>query len=143
VDEKINLPEPPPDDAPSLPEQHDFYKMPAKFGHVPVAQEPMGWDPKRRFEHLYPRVSLPFQVIERVGSGSHEQESNKLFFGDNLHIMRSLPSESIDLIYIDPPFLLPEKLQRSVRGSKRAPFVHGYLGWWPQRLSCMAQLTPV
>lgn len=27
-----------------------------------------------------------------------------MFFGDNLHIMRQLPSESIDLIYIDPPF---------------------------------------
>jgi DNA modification methylase len=27
-----------------------------------------------------------------------------LFFGDNLHVMRQLPSESIDLIYIDPPF---------------------------------------
>ena len=30
--------------------------------------------------------------------------ANRLFFGDNLHIMRQLPSESIDLIYIDPPF---------------------------------------
>lgn len=29
---------------------------------------------------------------------------NKLIFGDNLSVMRSLPSESIDLIYIDPPF---------------------------------------
>jgi DNA modification methylase len=30
--------------------------------------------------------------------------TNRLFFGDNLHIMRQLPSKSIDLIYIDPPF---------------------------------------
>jgi DNA modification methylase len=30
--------------------------------------------------------------------------ANRLFFGDNLHVMRQLPSESIDLIYIDPPF---------------------------------------
>ena len=30
--------------------------------------------------------------------------ANRLFFGDNLHMMRQLPSKSIDLIYIDPPF---------------------------------------
>lgn len=29
---------------------------------------------------------------------------NKIFFGDNLPILQSLPSESVDLIYIDPPF---------------------------------------
>ncbi len=29
---------------------------------------------------------------------------NKLILGDNLEIMKNLPSESIDLIYIDPPF---------------------------------------
>jgi len=29
---------------------------------------------------------------------------NHIYFGDNLSILRDLPSESIDLIYIDPPF---------------------------------------
>ena len=29
---------------------------------------------------------------------------NKVFFADNLVILREIPSESIDLIYIDPPF---------------------------------------
>jgi site-specific DNA-methyltransferase (adenine-specific) len=29
---------------------------------------------------------------------------NKLFYGDNLTIMRKMPSESVDLIYLDPPF---------------------------------------
>jgi len=29
---------------------------------------------------------------------------NKIFFGDNLSLLKSLPSESIQLIYIDPPF---------------------------------------
>ena len=29
---------------------------------------------------------------------------NKLFIGDNLEIMRSLPDESVDLIATDPPF---------------------------------------
>ena len=29
---------------------------------------------------------------------------NQIYFGDNLKILKTLPSESIDLIYIDPPF---------------------------------------
>lgn len=29
---------------------------------------------------------------------------NRIYFGDNLPILKGLPSESIDLIYIDPPF---------------------------------------
>src|SRR5512147_147351 len=29
---------------------------------------------------------------------------HRVFFGDNLTILQSLPSESVDLIYIDPPF---------------------------------------
>ena len=29
---------------------------------------------------------------------------NSIYFGDNLPILQSLPSESVDLIYIDPPF---------------------------------------
>jgi site-specific DNA-methyltransferase (adenine-specific) len=31
--------------------------------------------------------------------------TNKLYFGDNLDVMRaSVPNESVDLIYLDPPF---------------------------------------
>lgn len=30
--------------------------------------------------------------------------SNKIFFGDNLRVLESLPSNSVNLIYIDPPF---------------------------------------
>jgi len=30
--------------------------------------------------------------------------SNRIYYGDNLPILQSLPSESVDLIYIDPPF---------------------------------------
>lgn len=32
------------------------------------------------------------------------QHSNSIYFGDNLPILKILPSESISLIYIDPPF---------------------------------------
>ena len=30
--------------------------------------------------------------------------SHRIYYGENLAILRSLPSQSIDLIYIDPPF---------------------------------------
>jgi DNA modification methylase len=136
------------DEALALPEQHDFYKMPAKFGHVPVAEEPLGWDPKRRFERLYPRVSLPFQVVERVEFGYPELEPNQLFFGDNLHIMRSLPSESIDLIYIDPPFFSQQTYnvlfgdQNELRSFKDIweGGLNGYLVWLNARLYEMKRL---
>ena len=31
-------------------------------------------------------------------------ENRTLFEGDNLHILRGLDTETIDLIYLDPPF---------------------------------------
>lgn len=29
---------------------------------------------------------------------------NKLYYGDNLTIMKEMPNENVDLIYLDPPF---------------------------------------
>jgi len=29
---------------------------------------------------------------------------NKLFYGDNLQVMKSFPDEIVDLVYLDPPF---------------------------------------
>ena len=39
----------------------------------------------------------------RLGN-DEAHEPNRLIWGDNLHVMRQIPSNSIDLIYIDPPF---------------------------------------
>jgi len=104
-----------------IPQQHEFYKIPARFGAVPVDEAPMGYEVETRrretkitkFEHAYPKIFLPFQEVQRV-EFSHGDKfeatelfptgANRLFFGDNLHIMRQMPSNSIDLIYIDPPF---------------------------------------
>ncbi len=88
----------------ALPKQEDFWKPPVRFGSVPVESEPLGWDRRRGFRKLFPAVYLPFQVVERVTFGHPALEPNRLFWGDNLHVMRQLPSQSIDLIYIDPPF---------------------------------------
>lgn len=87
-----------------LPVQEEFWRPPVRFGTIPVEKEPLGWDRRRGFRRLFPFVSLPIQVVERVSFGHPKLEPNRLFWGDNLHVMRQLPSESIDLIYIDPPF---------------------------------------
>ncbi len=88
----------------ALPQQEDFWRPPVRFGSVPVEKEPLGWHRRKGFRKLFPAVYLPFQVVERVAFGHPDLEPNRLFWGDNLHVMRQLPSESIDLIYIDPPF---------------------------------------
>ena len=88
-----------------LPKQEEFYRPPARFGHVPVPRTPLGWDPSRPgFRNHYPVVNLPTQIVDRVSFGASDLEPNRLIWGDNLHVMRQLPSESVDLIYIDPPF---------------------------------------
>jgi site-specific DNA-methyltransferase (adenine-specific) len=113
--EEMSMPDkgdfiPPPDvtdvdeSADALPQQEEFWRPPVRFGSIPVEKEPLGWDRRQRFFKHFPRVSLPFQVVERVSFGHPALEPNRLFWGDNLHVMRQLPSESIDLIYIDPPF---------------------------------------
>ncbi|MFQ5779223.1 MAG: DNA-methyltransferase [Nitrospiria bacterium] len=88
----------------ALPKQEEFWRPPVRFGSIPVEKEPLGWDRRRGFRKLFPAVMLPTQVVERVEFGHPELEPNRLFWGDNLHVMRQLPSQSIDLIYIDPPF---------------------------------------
>ena len=89
-----------------LPQQEQRFRAPARFGHAPTSITPLGWDPRNpHFRNHYPLVSLPTQIIERVPLGHPEShEPNRLIWGDNLHIMRQLPTNSIDLIYIDPPF---------------------------------------
>ena len=112
-----------------IPEQKPHFQVPVRFGAVPVDEAPLGWEVVTRpaetkvtkFQHAYPAIRLPFQEVQRVQFGHNERflaenekdpklrmlfptGANRLFFGDNLHVMRQLPSESIDLIYIDPPF---------------------------------------
>jgi DNA modification methylase len=121
--------EPPGPDEVEIPEQKQHFDLPVRFGAVPVDKAPLGWEVETRrpefkvtkFQHAYPTIRLPFQEVQRVEFG-HSKEflaanekdpklrelfptgANRLFFGDNLHIMRQLPSNSIDLFYIDPPF---------------------------------------
>ena len=89
----------------ALPQQEEFYRAPARFGNVPVEAYPKGWDSRQGFRKHYPRVDLPTQIAERVSLGmAGEHDPNRLIWGDNLHVMRQIPTNSVDLIYIDPPF---------------------------------------
>lgn len=133
---------------PGLPAQAEVFRMPKRFGHVPVDDAPLGWDKEKRFEREFPRVELPFQQVERISFGHPELEPNQLFFGDNLHIMRMLPSESIDLIYIDPPFF-SGKQYNLIFGDKSElrsfsdiweGGLNGYLVWLNARLYEMKRL---
>ncbi|MFH1524457.1 MAG: site-specific DNA-methyltransferase [Chloroflexota bacterium] len=38
---------------------------------------------------------------------------NRIYFGDNLPILKTLPDESVDLIYIDPPFNTGKRQKRT------------------------------
>lgn len=80
---------------------------------------PLGFDTQNGFDNIFPFVRVPYlqpKTIEDIISfGSPEEGGyldpnskkiplNSIFFGDNLNVLRALPSNSIDLIYIDPPF---------------------------------------
>ena len=91
-------------DAPQLPDQREHWRAPARFGSVPVEEYPIGWDTHRQFQKHYPRVDLPTQIVDRVSFSNVAAEPNRLIWGDNLHVMRQIESNSIDLIYMDPPF---------------------------------------
>jgi len=84
-----------------IPRQTEFYKLPTRFGAVPVDEAPLGWEVETRrretrmtkFEHAYPRIYLPLQEVQRVEFGYGDKfepthlfpkSANRLFFGDNL-----------------------------------------------------------
>ena len=64
--------------------------------------------PGKAFDTVFPFIKLPDLAPNLNGDwvqfGSPELEPNRLYYGDNLQVLRTLPSNSIDLIYIDPPF---------------------------------------
>lgn len=73
--------------------------------------------------------------------------TNTLALGNNLRILQSLPSESFDLIYIDPPFFTERKLTAKVRGTgKERSFddnwasLEDYVSWLRLRLMEMKRL---
>ncbi len=75
-----------------------------RFGHMPSFETPVGYDGKN-FQETFKTKELPFLTTETIDwDGGAKGISNRIIWGDNLAVMRSLPDESLDLIYIDPPF---------------------------------------
>lgn len=102
----------------ALPEQSKFFsqeklRKSARAGtQLPNPKiEPYGYDPSSRFDHIFPRISLPplfppysHHPSDTLGFWAPDLIPHELYLGDNLSVLRTIPSESIDLIYIDPPF---------------------------------------
>ena len=43
--------------------------------------------------------------MQRMANSNPPAATNKLYYGDNLHVLREhVADESVDLIYLDPPF---------------------------------------
>lgn len=101
-----------------LPNQEKFFatanlRRSTRAGtHLPdPTQAPFGYDPSAQFKHLFPALELPIlkppashHPEDRVSFGSPKLPPHELYLGDNLYLLRQMPSESVDLIYIDPPF---------------------------------------
>lgn len=97
----------------SLPQQEKVFRVAqrvrAKLSNLPdPANPPLGFVPGKGYDAVFPFIRLPHLAPNLNGDwvqfGSPDLEPNRLYYGDNLQVLRTLPSNSIDLIYIDPPF---------------------------------------
>ena len=132
-----------------LPQQEAIFRPAVRFGHEPMPRTPLGWDPKKKdFLNHYPFISLPTLETERIAFGAPELDPNRLIWGDCLHVMRQIPSASIDLIYIDPPFF-SNRVYNVIWGddNEERSFsdvwkggLDGYLIWLNARLYEMSRL---
>jgi site-specific DNA-methyltransferase (adenine-specific) len=60
-------------------------------------------------------------LVTETTQTQHENtvQNNTVYLGDNLAVLKSIPTESIDLIYIDPPFNTGREQQRAKETTKR------------------------
>ena len=58
-------------------------------------------------------------IVHAVNLDSVQGVKNKLYFGDNLVVLKSMPDESVQLIYIDPPFNTGRKQSRGTSKTTR------------------------
>lgn len=84
-------------------------KIRRKTSNLPdPTHPPMGWKDGKGYDHIFPWIHLPRLHPRNHGDtvifNAPEKSANQLILGDNLEVLRTLPGESIDLIYIDPPF---------------------------------------
>lgn len=84
-------------------------KIRRKTSNLPdPTHPPMGWKDGKGYDHIFPWIHLPRLHPKNHGDtvifNNPKAPANQLILGDNLEVLRTLPTESIDLIYIDPPF---------------------------------------
>lgn len=82
--------------------------------------------------------------IEVAGHGARAAPSrNRLYYGDNLDVMRRyLPTESVDLVYLDPPFNSQQDynvLFKSKSGHKAAAQIKAFSDTWEWNEESSAQ----
>ena len=71
-----------------------------------------------------------------------ENPTNVIYCGDNLRIMREMPDESVDLIYLDPPFfsnrhyevIWGDDQETQSFGDRWEGGIEHYIGWMNERL---------
>lgn len=97
----------------SLPEQKAVItvstKLHKRLTNLPDPKNPpLGYDDHKAFDKVFPYISIPALHPQNHGDtvvfNDSSSPANKLYLGDNLEVLRTLKSESVDLIYIDPPF---------------------------------------
>ena len=91
-----------------------FDEIAAKFSEEAAIQAGIAADPDTweltddDFKKMRPAIEVDPELVEQWRSTPGKQKSttkNKLYFGDNLDILRHHVSDaSVDLIYLDPPF---------------------------------------
>ncbi|MDI6788048.1 MAG: DNA methyltransferase [Planctomycetota bacterium] len=96
-----------------LPEQQRVFsvspKLRKRVHNLPdPTRPPLGYDEHKAFDRVFPYIRIPRLHPPNHGDtvifNAPNLPANQLILGDNLEVLRTLPSESIDLIYIDPPF---------------------------------------
>ena len=96
-----------------LPEQKRVFsvseKLRRRVHNLPdPARPPLGYDEHKAFDRVFPCIRLPRLHPPNHGDtvifNAPELPANQLILGDNLEVLRTVHTDSIDLIYIDPPF---------------------------------------
>ena len=96
-----------------LPEQKKVLsasdKLRRKTSNLPdPTHPPMGWEGGKGYDKAFPWIHLPrFHPTggtDTVIFNAPNAPANQLILGDNLEVLRTLKTESVDLMYIDPPF---------------------------------------
>jgi hypothetical protein len=97
----------------ALPEQKHVFSVSEKIrqrvSNLPdPTRPPLGYDDHKAFDKIFPYIRLPRLHPPNHGDtvvfNAPNLPVNQLILGDNLEVLRTFKGESIDLIYIDPPF---------------------------------------